>query len=67
MAQSLLVLEAAADLLAEKAHHLDPDRTLPTLRLLWRMIRDHRVNAMLLRGQAAAIGDEAAPKADRPG
>ena len=47
--------DAVADSLADKAHRLDPTGTLPALRLLRRMVRDHRIKAMLLRGQAAAL------------
>lgn len=47
---------AVSDLLAEKAYSLDPTCTRPSLRLLRQMVRDHRVKAMLLQGQAAAIG-----------
>ena len=47
--------EAVADSLSDKAHRLDPTGTLPALRLLRRMVRDHRIKAMLLRGQAAAL------------
>lgn len=45
--------EAVADNLSDKAHRLDPTGTLPALRLLRRMVRDHRIKALLLRGQAA--------------
>lgn len=48
--------EAVADSLADKACRLDPTGALPALRLLRRMVRDHRIKAMLLRGQAAANG-----------
>lgn len=45
--------EAVADSLSDKAQRLDPTGTLPALRLLRRMVRDHRIKAILLRGQAA--------------
>jgi hypothetical protein len=54
--------EAVADSLSDKAHRLDPTGALPALRLLRRMMRDHRIKAMLLRGQAA-IADGTAPGA----
>lgn len=47
--------EAVADSLADKAHRLDPAGTLPTLRPLRQMVSDHRIKAMLMRGQAAAL------------
>jgi len=47
---------AVSDLLAEKAYNLDPTCTRPSLRLLRQMVRDHRIKAMLLQAQAAAIG-----------
>ena len=47
---------AVSDLLAEKAYSLDPACTRSFLRLRRQRVRVHRVKAMLLEGQAAAIG-----------
>lgn len=52
--------EAVADSLADKVHRLDPTGALPALRSLHRMVRDHRIKALLLRGQAA-VADGSGP------
>jgi hypothetical protein len=55
--------DALAGNLAGKASRLDPTGSLPALRPLRWMVCEHRIKALLLRGQAACIGAGILPKA----
>jgi hypothetical protein len=55
--------EAVAECLADKAFRLDPSGSSPVFRPLRWMVRDHRIKALLLRGQAACIGSDIPPRA----
>ncbi|AWN37771.1 hypothetical protein [Methylobacterium radiodurans] len=53
--------DAVAECLADKAFRLDPSGSSPVLRPLRRMVRDHRIRALLLRGRAACIRSDDPP------
>lgn len=55
--------EAVAECLADRAFRLDPSGSSPVLRPLRRMVRDHRIKALLLRGRAAFIRSSDPPGA----
>lgn len=57
--------DAVAERLAGKATRLDPSDSSPALRPLRWMVRDHRIKALLLRGQAACVRSGLLPVAPR--